>query len=576
MSPRVVEVPIGPPYPGMNDVADYRKAKGFLVTAAGVDLARGIAQGFWAPGSTVAAVTAGSKFMYYQLGAGWLADSVFLADGTTNWACPDAPVAGNTVAYVTKVVDATTVNSPKAYFSGSGLQLGIPAPTTAASVNNVAGGTRTYSYTLYDPTLSYESNPKAIGKSTGCTGATVSGLPTTSTGTLATKIRIYGTNSGSGDGTTQYLLTELFLGTASWVDPGTNSATGFPLDWGAGGFYTTPTLNSDHAEAPLLTCLSDGPHASSIGLGKGGGIIFGAVGAAVRWSVLNRAFYWPALNQYSLPSVVLAMVSRETETYAFTESGIYAFSGSSDSAILGRKTRAHLGVLKTAGKSVVQTPIGTLYLSRLGITLFDGDKSTVISAGLLDPRNFAFGTYYSAGYCDGYYFISNGTNTWIVDLRTFPQSVGITKALTGANNAMGATAFHTVPATLSGGMTPGLYVNYDGQARPWRPGEQDLVSGAAQASFNIKTTGHDLDAPGKVKRITKVRAQVTGTVTLTLTADLGTGVSVTSTLALVDSQRVYNLPAGFDCLNLQAQAVAGTGASQLVTLSVIAEVFDAS
>lgn len=578
--PRQVELSIGPPYAGLNTYADPRAlSRDHLQTASGADLSRGIVSGYWLPRSTNEVgtglpVSANARFIHYAAGSGWLSDTVLLTDGRSNWACRDAPAGVNAVSYVTQIQGDGTVNNPKYYAGVQTFQLGVPAPS-GGTLAAGTGAARAYSYTLYDTSTGTESNPFAIPGSGGATGAVLSGLQGSAPGTIANKVNIYGTPAGTAAGV-QYFLAQINLGTTSWTDSGAAPPGGAtqPLNWGPGGFYTNSALPADHSPAPALTCISDGIHGVGAAGTTGQGIVFGAAGSTVYWSMLGYPHHWPTLNQAKLPFPVLAMATRGAITYAFTEGGVWTFSGVSDIAIQVQRAPVTLGVLRFAGKSVAQTPMGIIYLTREGPALLDGlGMLHLLTQGIIDQSAWdAPGlTFYAGAYYDGWYYLQiAGGGCYALDLRRYPTVSLCTVTVS-------ASVFTVIPyIQTAGAITPSLYVAdaASGQVHQWRPMEGLYVSGASQAPWTIITPATDWDAPGKIKRLKQIRAAVTGAVTLDVTTVMPDGTQKTATVDLVASQRTYRVPSGFDGVHTYVQATAAAGATQMVNLSLIGDVFD--
>lgn len=591
--PRPFEVSLGPPFQGLNDFTDPRELPmDFLTQADYVDLSRGGVKGAWTPAIISPVEPSFSStppyFIYNTNGVNWIGDSAFLAEGITNWACLQSSGSGaSAISYVTKIpVGGGTINNPVAIFGATPYQLGIPAPASVVVTSGSSGGARYYSITQIDIASGNESNPTYIGTTTKNNGANFT-LPSPTSGTLGTAFNIYGSNTDDANGikSPRYWLAQKGSG-ATFSDPGTNGDSTSPLDWGIGGYYTTPTLNQDHSPAPALSCLSDGLHGATADTKNPLGMLFGASLKDVYWSIVNRPFYWStAFNTYSLPQTVLAMVSRGAQTFAFTEGGIWSFSGTSDTAIQGNKTQAHLGVLRNAGKTVCQSPYGILYVSREGVTLFDGFRSNVISRRVIDPLDFIGATTISGAYYDGYYVVAvltsqsgyNGS-TWMLDVRELP-SITVSKAPLPIVSMTVLQQF----SAATGLNPPGLYVAHAEPGQPfaisaWRPAEGGSVTGAIRAGWTLETANSDLGYPGKFKRLQRARIQVTGSAgaTFVFTADDGNGGHKTFTVNATAAQQIYRFPAGFDGIWHQYQATALAGDTQLHAVSLGGEVMDAA
>lgn len=559
----------------MNTYTDPKALKaGEVPVAVNADFSRGVTTGYWGPGTSVKTTEANCNFAYYLPGHDWLYSKGKMADGRTNWACRDAPTAsGDSVVYLTQLQDDnTTVNSPIAYLATDDFRLGIPAPTTAPALNTGGvGGTRAYSYTYWDSTHLVESNPYAIaGNVANVSTATITSLPTSvPTNTGVNYIRVYGTNRNTALTGPKFYLGQIAIASGTFNDSNADGDPALPLNWGPGGDPTNSStaLQFDHSPAPLLTCLSDTMHSISLAGGAGVGLLFGAEGSTVRWTLDSGPFYWPTKAFCLLPFPVLALVTRGAHTYAFTEGGVWSFSGASGTSIIPQKVPNALGILRFAGKSVAQTPWGITYLTREGPTLCDGYATRPLTVEVLNPV-WNNTTTYCGAYYDGFYYLQIvGDACVALDMRGYP-----TVSATSLNIA--SSALVIVPSSAAG-PTPGLYaINAsDGHIQPFRPMEGSGVTGSTQGAWTVLTGKSDLGLPGKLKRIKQVRAEASGAVVCVFTAYPS---GKTFTLTLASGSQTYRLVAGFEGLHFDCQYSAAEGATQLVSMNAIATVFDAA
>lgn len=254
-----------------------------------------------------------------------------------------------------------------------------------------------------------------------------------------------------------------------------------PLTWGTGGSPPGPnestSIVADHGVPPALSILSNSLHSVNDSTGvSGSGILFGAVGSTVRWSMLGYPEYWPEVNFFNAGENVESIISWAGSTYIFTSNYIYIASGYSDDEISIKKSLASIGVYPGMGHLTKLTPKGVIYLSREGLTLFDSANSVVISSSklsrsFLDPTQKTFQA--AAYYRDKYYLFceSNGQGeTIIADLKDglenirFSTSTHNIKAATTANFTEPAYAEKVAPLPGRLGnlyvVTPGIYTTF--------------------------------------------------------------------------------------------------------------------
>lgn len=252
-----------------------------------------------------------------------------------------------------------------------------------------------------------------------------------------------------------------------------------PLTWGTGGSPVAGSaIVADHGVPPVLSILSNALHSVNDVSGvAGSGILFGAVGSTVRWSMLGYPEYWPEVNFFNANENVESILSWAGATYIFTSSNILIARGYSDDDISITKTLSAIGVYPGMGHLTKLTPRGAIYLSREGLALFDGSNSTIISSGklsreFLDPTSSVrsanqFVT--SAYYQDKYYLFCN-SETIILDMRDglenlrFSTSTHSIKAATTANFSEPAYAEKVAPLPGRLGdlyvVTPGIYTTF--------------------------------------------------------------------------------------------------------------------
>lgn len=211
------------------------------------------------------------------------------------------------------------------------------------------------------------------------------------------------------------------------------------LTWAQGGFPSSGgQYIEDHSPCPTLTAISNRLHAGSSTGRPGAGIVFGASGASVRWSILGAPDYWPVVNDAPLPGVCEALVSISGTTFAFTATGVFQFIGASDDAINVTQTNAAHGVKPGTGHLVTDTPFGVLYQSAEGLAVFNGSSSTVFSTNKLALSTIEAYTYHSAVFYDNQLFLFHTAGALVVDLQDGLGGVRFWNYTPSANSIAGA------------------------------------------------------------------------------------------------------------------------------------------
>jgi hypothetical protein len=494
--------------------------EGFRVI--GAELRSGLLRGAFGPGSAISAapgaIAALTRFIFYVEGLGWVTRSMDNALVRQNWGVRDNGTrhdgsTGN-VTYLTAIASDGTPSVPRIHYGGANYQMGLDSPTTAPTSSAAAGTNVQYAYTwaIKDgSTVILESNPSARSSSYAA-GGTVTF--TASPDSRVTHTRVWATKAGDPDGIL-YLMGEVADPTASLATAAVQTA--YPLDWGFGGNLNDNLAVEDHSPAPQLTCISNAMHGGENREdGNFAGFLVAAVDHWLVWSLSGQPQYWPAKNTYRLPEPTLAVITIGTVSYAFTQTGVWMASGATDSSIQISKTRVDLGPMLAAGKSVVSTPYGILYVSREGVMLFDGRDATNLTREILPASVIQASTYWCASFVDDYYIFTDAAGaTYKLDLRGFPGRLALIKAATTAQGSV--LAFSRMP-TISG-VSEGLYAAYAGDStlRPWRP--DSGVSPATRQAAQHKTGKITFGDATRHKQLSKYRLDGNGPVTMKVWAD---------------------------------------------------------
>ena len=211
------------------------------------------------------------------------------------------------------------------------------------------------------------------------------------------------------------------------------------LTWAQGGFPSSGgQYIEDHSPCPTLTAISNRLHAGNSTGRPGAGIVFGAAGASVRWSILGAPDYWPVVNEAALPGVCEALISISGTTFAFTATGVFQLIGASDDAISVTQTNAAHGVKPGTGHLVTDTPFGILYQSSEGLVVFNGSSSTVFSTNKLALSTVDAYTYHSAVFYDNQWFLFHTAGALVVDLQDGIGGVRFWNYTPSANSIAGA------------------------------------------------------------------------------------------------------------------------------------------
>lgn len=524
------------------------------VRAISCDLRGGLLRGVYGPGSAVLpppVILATTRFIYYVEGTGWVAKQMNTDFVRQNWAVRDGHGTWGQVTYMTDVAADGTPSVPRIRYGGGSYPMGLTKPAVPTS-NGVGAGANIQVRVTYvvkpGSAVLLESNP-STRQDPGVyfqAGDTITAVDPTATQTRVTHWRLYATKPGDPEGL-MYLLDEVAFPTVTSVIPnpmatGTPDVTQ-PLNWDEGGHPGDNIAVEDHAPALALTCMSNAMHGGeNLTDGNATGRLAAAIDHWAVMSAMGQPQYWPAKNTYRLPEPTLAIISIGTTSYYFTQTGCWAFSGAGDAMPEARRTKVSLGPMLAAGKSVVSTRYGILYVSREGVMLFDGDAEVNLTREILLPSEIQASDYWCAGFVDDFYIFSNAEDTvYMLDMRGFPNRIGLVKAAN--SSALPPAAFHSMPTI--GSLAEGLYIGFTGDAslRQWRPDSRTLVTGASRLASQYKTGRLTFGDATRHKKLTKYRLDGTGPVTMKvfvnptdMTSDTGPALTVALTLPMREAR----------------------------------------
>lgn len=494
-----ITLPFGPFAQGMNDITDPALLGPDQATyAIGVDMSAGTLRGMFSPGTAVTTVTAGSVSLT------WAGKNAWVANSYSQWACNDAPTAaGAGVTYLTQQTGGVASN-PTIQQGASSYRLGIPVPAAPTATQGGADGNPSHltrSFVAVALTSDGQQSNASGSVSWSYDGYVAIITAPASNDPRVASFAIYATdplNNRSG----YFYLTTINPSSTYQAGDGSDVDTSRPLNWAPGGNPNLTASPSDHSVAPNLTIISDAIHSVTQGAGTAGsGILFGAVGNIVYWSMLGYSNYWPTSNYLGLPEPVEAMTTSGAQTLVFTASSIYSFTGYSDTAINIQKIPTDIGVLTGCGKTVSQSPFGVIFTSREGIALFDGSSTRIISEGIISPVTLANGGFKHGRYYDRCYFLFGAGYTLVMDMRGYMAHMPATMSgpIKVTREPTIATASHNTPYSPTGG-APGLYIcDSAGNIKPWRPTDVTNLAGSSRDAWTWTTGKQTASAPSSPK-----------------------------------------------------------------------------
>lgn len=482
-----------------------------------VDYSSGTIKGLRGPGSSVYNSSGVKKFIHLKDGVGWVSET------SRGFSCQDGSHkngSGSTIGISYYVIgsDNPRISAGANYYDKV---LGVPAPSTPTLNTNGSSGTRSYRVVteLYIDNLDsvWSSNPSGIFSPTSYLNCKLNISRPASNGTgYSYYTTIWATQPGTS--TEPYYLIDyidwssVVGSTKVWQDTGLPPAEpNTMLSWDVGGLkdLTNTVYAYDHSYSPTMSVIagslmgvSGTPEPSRAYLGiqtlKRFGILFGASGSRLYWSANGYPWYWPQLNSIELDNTIEAIVVDRATAFVVTQSSIYAISGPDDQNLSITKTSATHGCLPDCGQAVKQTPYGIIYPSPLGLAIFSGDSSSILTDGLLNPgidigQNPVFGAYWNNSY-----IIKGADKGYFVNLLSYPR-VSITNITSSFTAATVAFSYSTSSSTAENNQ---LYVfdSSDGKIKPWNP---RVSSSIAPLSFS-HTSGHiDAGEPNKKKKFTR-------------------------------------------------------------------------
>lgn len=252
--------------------------------------------------------------------------------------------------------------------------MGVPAPTTKPTVARTGSGaspeTRIYVYTYVNVfgSVEEESAPSPVSDEVLCgTGdtVTVDGFATAPTSNLnITKRRIYRSVAGSGATTFQF-VTELSIGTSSFVDNVASAGLGeqlVTLDW-----------NTPPADLQGLVALPNG-------------FLAGFADESVYFSEVNAPHAWPVKYAVSVGQKIVGLGVFGQSVVVMTKGFPFVISGVSPDSMSAEK----LPILEpcVANQSITSDMSGVTYASPNGLVAVGPGQSGLITKNVMLRDDF--------------------------------------------------------------------------------------------------------------------------------------------------------------------------------------------
>lgn len=316
--------------------------------------------------------------------------------------------------------------------------LGLAAPI-GFSVVEGSGGTvypaGTYSFRITTVAGSLESNPSQtytlVMSGSNNLAVTVPRVfyPTE----VISKFNVY--RMAPGETVYTYIASVDNVAQINYINYAATVSTNPQLTWADGGQTESEPYVADHGVPPVLTCIADSMYTidGSVAV-RGKGILFGASGNSLRWSMKDFPEYWPSWARYDLSEEIESIISTQGYVAVATSSTWTKVEGIDHESLRFTQLPAAHYVRKGCGRSTVSTPYGIIFLAREGFCIFDGVQTKIITQDKLS-LSFVQGLVVNqAGYFDGRYYLFHSTGTVVLDFRQGDVQVSTnTKVVTAAH-----------------------------------------------------------------------------------------------------------------------------------------------
>jgi len=373
-----------------------------------------------------AGIPTSPNWIHYVAG-GWVGET------SKNYSLNDADRV-----YVAKPGQTPTVyqvlgNSLLTYPLGVSQPTGFTVTTTGLGSSYYPAGT--YSFVLTTVAAGLESNPSQVFTLTfnGSQNLSVAPAKIYYPTEIVTKFNVY--RKGPGETVYTYINSlDNVLGTNTFSFAAT-LATNPQLTWNVGGQTESEPYVADHSVPPVLTCLADNLYTIDGSVAaRGKGILFGASGNSLRWSMKDFPEYWPSWARYDLSEEVESIIATQGYVAVGTSSTWTKVEGVDHESLRFTQLPAAHYVRKNCGRSTVSTPYGIVFLAREGFCIFDGVQTKLITQDKLSLSFVQGLTVNQAGYFDGRYYLFHTTGTVVLDFRQGDvQVITNTKVITAAH-----------------------------------------------------------------------------------------------------------------------------------------------
>lgn len=275
------------------------------------------------------------------------------------------------------------------------LEMGVPAPTVAASVAAAAGSsttadTRAYVYTYVSTfgSLKEESAPSpasAVITITTAQKVNLSGLPASAPAGKynITHVRIYRTINGDSTGSNYAFVAEIAIGTTTYSDDASALSLGVAL----------PSLGWTPPPSGLKGLVS-----------MAGGVLAGFVGNTVYFSEPYQPHAWPLRYAMNVPYQIIGLGAMGTSLIIMTDRFPYVISGNQP----GSMSMEQIPIPQpcVAKRSITVSQAGVMYASPEGIVNVVSGNAGVVTKPLfrrIEWQDYAPTSLVSAIF-DGVYF----------------------------------------------------------------------------------------------------------------------------------------------------------------------------
>lgn len=317
--------------------------------------------------------------------------------------------------------------------------LGVPYPVSFAVTTGSGSGSLypagVYSFLITTVMGALESNPSAEYTVTmaGSTNLAVTPNAVYYPTEIITKFNIY--RKGPGETVFTYINSIDNVVQTNNLEYAATSSTNPQLTWNVGGQTESEPYVADHGVPPVLTCLADALYTIDGSVAaRGKGILFGASGNSLRWSMKDFPEYWPSWARYDLSEEVESIIATQGYVAIGTSSTWTKAEGIDHESLRFTQLPAAHYIRKGCGRSAISTPYGIVFLAREGFCIFDGVQTKLITQDKLSLSFVQGLTVNQAGYFDGRYYLFHTTGTVVLDFRQGDVQVSTnTKIVTSAH-----------------------------------------------------------------------------------------------------------------------------------------------